>query len=164
MDMQPLIEELDAFFARTPRRTGGNAPQSKTDSATLYAQRSELFKLAPVEPLVFGHLRIVNPGRVYWKEQLVELTLPEYRILMLLLVKVGEWATYRMVYDVYRGIPGFIVGDGEDGYRTNARSAIKRIRNKFLLKDPLFDAIENHAGLGYCVDAKKLSDDSPSSA
>ena len=40
-------------------------------------------------------------------------------------------------------------GSGEDGYRANVRSIIKRIRKKFLQCDETFAEIENFAGLGY---------------
>ena len=45
---------------------------------------------------------------------------------------------------------GFIAGSGNDGYRANVRSAIKRIRNKFRELDPTFEAIENYTASGYC--------------
>jgi len=44
---------------------------------------------------------------------------------------------------------GFIAGSGEHGYRTNVRSSIKRIRNKFRLIDPEFAEIENYPSFGY---------------
>jgi two-component system response regulator ChvI len=45
---------------------------------------------------------------------------------------------------------GFIAGDGDNGYRANVRSAIKRIRNKFREHDAAFGEIENYTSLGYC--------------
>jgi two-component system response regulator ChvI len=45
---------------------------------------------------------------------------------------------------------GFIAGSGDDGYRTNVRSTIKRIRNKFREIDPVFEEIKNSVALGYC--------------
>jgi two-component system response regulator ChvI len=45
---------------------------------------------------------------------------------------------------------GFIAGSGEDGYRTNVRSSVKRIRNKFRAIDADFQEIENFAAFGYC--------------
>jgi len=44
---------------------------------------------------------------------------------------------------------GFLAGCGDDGYRVNVRSAVKRIRNKFRVHTPGFAEIENHPGLGY---------------
>jgi hypothetical protein len=43
--------------------------------------------------------------------------------------------TYCAVYDRLT-YEGFIAGIGEDGYRANVRSTIKRIRNKFRACDP----------------------------
>jgi two-component system response regulator ChvI len=45
---------------------------------------------------------------------------------------------------------GFIAGYGNDGYRQNVRSAIKRIRNKFRECDPAFAEIGNYTAFGYC--------------
>jgi two-component system, OmpR family, response regulator ChvI len=42
-----------------------------------------------------------------------------------------------------------IAARGDDGYRANVRSMIKRIRIKFLDCDPNFDEIESYAGFGY---------------
>ena len=40
-------------------------------------------------------------------------------------------------------------GRGDEGYRANVRTFIKRIRNKFRESDPRFDQIENYHGFGY---------------
>ena len=61
---------------------------------------------------------------------------------------VGSHVTYRAVYDCMHHV-GFIAGSGENGYRTNVRSSIKRIRNKFQLVDPEFAEIENYPSFGY---------------
>ena len=39
--------------------------------------------------------------------------------------------------------------DRANGYWTNVRSAIKRIRNRFRALDPTFDETENYQGFGY---------------
>ena len=70
-------------------------------------------------------------------------------IVHLLVSNAGSFVTYRAVYDRLR-FEGFIAGTGEDGFRANVRSAIKRIRNKFRACDPAFDEIENYTGFGYC--------------
>jgi two-component system response regulator ChvI len=44
---------------------------------------------------------------------------------------------------------GFVAGIGDDGYRTNVRSAIKRIRGKFRAIDAEFQEIQNCAAIGY---------------
>lgn len=88
-------------------------------------------------------------SRAYWNEVDVNLTLTEFNIVHLLASKVGNHVTYRAVYDCMHHV-GFIAGSGEHGYRTNVRSSIKRIRNKFRLIDPEFDGIENYPSFGYC--------------
>src|SRR5450631_2250462 len=88
-------------------------------------------------------------SRAYWNQVDVGLTLGEYKIVHLLASNAGSFMTYRAVYDRLR-FEGFIAGIGEDGYRANVRSAIKRIRNKFRACDPAFDEIENYTGFGYC--------------
>ena len=55
---------------------------------------------------------------------------------------------YRELYDLVHG-PDFVAGVGEQGYRANVRTFIKRIRQKFHDLEPEFDAIENYAGFGY---------------
>ena len=49
------------------------------------------------------------------------------------------------------GLPWFyfMAGFGTDGYLVNVRSAMKRIRKKFLALDPSFAEIENFAAVGY---------------
>jgi two-component system response regulator ChvI len=62
---------------------------------------------------------------------------------------VGRYATYRAMYDRLR-YQGFIAGEGNDGYRANVRSAVKRIRSKFRALEPTFAEIENYTAFGYC--------------
>ena len=88
-------------------------------------------------------------SRAYWYEFDVGLTLGEYKLVSLLASNVGRFVTYRAVYDRLH-YEGFIAGSGNDGFRANVRSAIKRIRNKFRACDPAFDKIENYNGFGYC--------------
>ena len=57
--------------------------------------------------------------------------------------------TYRAIYDRLH-YEGFVAGSGANGYWTNVRSAIKRIRNKFRACDPAFGEIENYTAFGYC--------------
>jgi len=61
---------------------------------------------------------------------------------------VGRYLTYREIYDL-QYYEGFIAGSGDDGYRTNVRSTIKRIRKKFCKLDSTFSEIENSTALGY---------------
>ena len=87
-------------------------------------------------------------SRAFWDDIDVNLTLTEFNIVRLLASNVGNHVTYRAVYDCMHHV-GFIAGSGENGYRTNVRSSIKRIRNKFRLVDPSFDGIENYPSFGY---------------
>ncbi len=102
------------------------------------------------ERVACGKLRL-NPetSRTYWNQVDVGLTFGEYKIVNLLASNVGRYVTYRAVYDCLH-YEGFIAGTGEDGYRANVRSAIKRIRNKFRSCDPAFDEIKNYTSFGYC--------------
>jgi two-component system response regulator ChvI len=88
-------------------------------------------------------------SRATWGDVDVGLTVGEYHIVHLLASAVGRYVTYRAIYDCMH-YEGFIAGNGNDGYRANVRSAIKRIRNKFRELDPAFDEIENYTGFGYC--------------
>jgi two-component system response regulator ChvI len=88
-------------------------------------------------------------SRAYWKDADLDLTLGEYNILHLLASNVGRYVTHRAIYDRLR-YEGFIAGSRADGYRSNVRSAIKRLRNKFRSIDPTFDKIECYSGFGYC--------------
>jgi two-component system response regulator ChvI len=90
-----------------------------------------------------------DTGRAYWTGVDVGLTLGEYKILHLLASNAGRYVTYRAIYDRLH-YEGFVAGSGADGYRTNVRSALKRIRNRFRALDATFDHIENYAGFGYC--------------
>ena len=102
------------------------------------------------ERVACGKLQL-NPetSRTYWNQVDVGLTFGEYKIVNLLASNVGRYVTYRAVYDCLH-YEGFIAGTGEDGYRANVRSAIKRIRNKFRSCDPAFDEIKNYTSFGYC--------------
>jgi two-component system response regulator ChvI len=87
-------------------------------------------------------------SRAFWDEVDVNLTLTEFNIVRLLASNIGQHVSYRAVYDCMHHV-GFIAGSGENGYRTNVRSSIKRIRNKFRLVDPAFAEIENYPSFGY---------------
>ena len=101
-------------------------------------------------PVICGKLVLCSDvSRAYWNDADLGLTLGEYKIVHLLASNVGQYVTYRAIYDRLHH-EGFIAGDGANGYRANVRSAIKRIRNKFRDVDPTFDQIENYASFGYC--------------
>jgi len=101
------------------------------------------------ETLQVGPLELkLRVCRAMWKGADVGLTLTEYKIVHLLVSNLGNHLTYRAVYDTMHHA-GFIAGSGEDGYRTNVRSCIKRIRNKFRALDPEFACIANYPSFGY---------------
>jgi two-component system, OmpR family, response regulator ChvI len=87
-------------------------------------------------------------ARALWRQLDVGLTITEYKLVMLLVAHKGEPQTYRALYDAAH-YAGFVAGSGEQGYRTNVRSLVKRIRRKFLAIDPGFAEIENVAQVGY---------------
>jgi two-component system response regulator ChvI len=87
-------------------------------------------------------------GRAYWDGKDVDLTVTEFKILYLLVSRAGEYVTYRSIYDCVHHA-GFVAGNGEEGFRTNVRSSIKRIRNKFRGFDARFSEIENYPAFGY---------------
>jgi two-component system, OmpR family, response regulator ChvI len=100
--------------------------------------------------LVRGKL-VLKPSisRATWGDVDVGLTVGEYNIVHLLASNGGRYVTYRAIYDCMHYV-GFFAGSGDDGYRANVRSAIKRIRNKFRELDPAFAEIENYTSFGYC--------------
>ena len=96
-----------------------------------------------------GHLTLMsNASRALWKGEDVALTVSEFKVVQLLVESRDRAASYREIYDRMHYC-GFVAGYGEDGYRVNVRSTIRRIRVKFRSFDPTFDAIRNAAALGY---------------
>lgn len=87
-------------------------------------------------------------SRAIWAGQTIDLTLTEFKILVLLVEQSGQDVGYRDIYDLVHG-KDFVAGHGSEGYRANVRTFIKRIRKKFRDVDPDFDHIENYAGFGY---------------
>jgi two-component system response regulator ChvI len=101
------------------------------------------------EPVERGRL-LLRPdiGRAYWDGIDVDLTLTEFRIVYLLASQADGFVAYRTVYDCVHHA-GFVAGNGDDGFRTNVRSSIRRIRNKFRELDDGFSEIENYPSFGY---------------
>ena len=100
--------------------------------------------------MVVGKLVLESAiSRAYWNRVDVGLTVGEYNIVHLLVLNAGRYVTYRAIYDRMH-YAGFIAGSGDHGYRSNVRSSIKRIRNKFRTRDPEFDDIQNYMSFGYC--------------
>ncbi|BAE53105.1 response regulator transcription factor [Paramagnetospirillum magneticum] len=92
--------------------------------------------------------------RAQWRGRPVDLTVGEFSMVEALAAKAGRDVSYRELYDSGRG-KGFHGGAGEDGYRTNVRAAIKRIREKFKTVDPDFEQIGNYPGFGYVWQAER---------
>jgi two-component system response regulator ChvI len=104
---------------------------------------------AVTEPVICGRLTLnIENARAYWDGVDADLTLTEFKIVFLLVSRAGEYVTYRSVYDSVR-YSGFVAGNGEEGFRTNVRSSIKRVRNKFRQLDDGFSDIENYPAFGY---------------
>ncbi|SRR5579875_1480121 len=87
-------------------------------------------------------------SRAFWDNRDVNLTVTEFNIVHLMVSHAGEHVTYRSIYDCVHHA-GFVAGNGDEGYRTNVRSSIKRIRNKFRMLDGEFSEIENFPAFGY---------------
>lgn len=101
-------------------------------------------RIAQLGPLVLDF----RTSSATWKGHRLDLTVTQFNIVHLLARRAGENLTYRQIYDVVHK-PGFHAGDGEDGYQTNVRSLIKRVRQQFKAVDESFAEIENHRGVGY---------------
>lgn len=86
--------------------------------------------------------------RAFWKERDVDLTISEFKIVKALADQSESFFTYRAIYDVVH-YAGFAAGTGVEGYQTNVRSLIKRIRRKFEAVEPGWNGIQNYAGHGY---------------
>jgi two-component system, OmpR family, response regulator ChvI len=101
------------------------------------------------ETVIRGYLTLrPKVSRAMWSGTDVILTVTEFRIVQLLVNNAGEFVSYRAIYDCVHTI-GFVAGSGDDGFRTNVRSSMKRIRNKFKALDANFLEIENFSAFGY---------------
>jgi two-component system, OmpR family, response regulator ChvI len=87
-------------------------------------------------------------NRASWSGTLIDLTLTEFKILALLALRTGEDVSYREIYDLVHG-KNFAAGYGDEGYRPNVRTFIKRIRKKLHDVDPEGEHIQNYTGFGY---------------
>ncbi len=132
---------------------------SKSRSPSIGAKRVRLLiggrKLVPLaeqpsaRSVTVGDLDLkLQSHRALWRKDLVPLTVTEFKIVRLLVCRAGEEVSYREIYDVVHGA-GFLAGDGQHGYRSNVRSLIRKIRNRFRAIDPDFLEIENYPGFGY---------------
>ena len=123
-------------------RKGVPAPAAETDAGVMPAQATR-------GSLRCGRLLLrAEVSRAYWGEVDVGLTVTEFNILHMMVSHAGEYVTYRSIYDCVHHA-GFVAGSGDEGFRTNVRSSIKRIRNKFRFCDDAFSEIENFPAFGY---------------
>ena len=90
----------------------------------------------------------LSARRARWRDKEVDLTLTEFDMVALMAQRAGRDVTYRELYDLVHG-QGFQSGSGSEGFRSNVRGFINRIRRKFTTVDPGFEAIENYPGFGY---------------
>ncbi len=132
---------------------------SKSRSLTVILQRLSVILggrkrigSSDIEVIRRGNLELrPSLARAFWSNRRVELTLTEFAILQTLADVPKRDFSYREIYDLFRG-EGFAAGWGEEGYRVNVRSFIKRIRQKFRAIDANFDCIKNYSGYGYYWD------------
>lgn len=101
-------------------------------------------RLPPLGALVLD----LDSARARWHGAEVPLTLTEFHVVRLLASRAGRDVSYREIYDAVKG-PGFQAGTGSDGYRTNVRALVKRVRQKFRSLDPDFAALQTYSGFGY---------------
>lgn len=93
-------------------------------------------------------ITVLSNGNVFWKGIDLRFSRMEFSVVRLLASSPGTVFTHRSILDAYRG-PGFAAGAGVEGYFTNVRSMVKRVRGKFKAIDPSFDAIEVFNAIGY---------------
>ena len=89
-----------------------------------------------------------DTNRAFWKDKEVPLSITEFKMVDLLATRAGHDVRYRELYDLVHG-EGFMAGYGNEGYRSNVRAFVKRIRQKFRDVDEGFDEIDNYSGFGY---------------
>lgn len=108
------------------------------------SERDDLLDVIRVKSL---ELRL-SVKRALWRGVQVPLTVTEFNIVKVLASRAGDEVSYRDIYNVVHG-DEFVAGDGINGYRTNVRALIKRIRQKFRDLDGGFAEVENYPGFGY---------------
>jgi len=153
-----LTSLSDQVYEETALRTGAIDFVDKERSISILAQRLRLAasRAAPsdvttdtTDATIVGALELdLAARRAKWQGKEIDLTLTEFDMVALMAQRPGRDVTYRELYDLVHG-SGFQSGSGADGYRSNVRGFIKRIRRKFENCDPAFEAIENYPGFGY---------------
>lgn len=84
----------------------------------------------------------------FWHGKDLNLTAAEFRLLNALLEAHGGCVSWRKLYDVIK-TPGFIAGEGDNGWKSNVRSMTRRMRDKFRKITPDFEAIRIRSARGY---------------
>jgi two-component system response regulator ChvI len=157
----------DEIYEEAALRWGAVDFIEKSRSLSIILQRLRLITDGPKRPagaegaadagtsVTRGKLELrTDINRAFYDGKRVDLTLTEFQIVRLLAAANDVDVSYRQIYDLVRG-KDFIAGYGEEGYRVNVRSFIKRIRQKFRDVDDTFGSIENYPGFGYrWVDAE----------
>lgn len=152
----------DQFYEEAALHGGAVDFIEKSRSFSILAKRIELILQGPKQradgtavpaemsqDIEFGDLQLgVDTKRARWRGREVPLSFTEFRIVHAMASRPGHDVGYREIYDMVHG-KGFVAGPGPDGYRSNVRTFIKRIRHKFREIDSGFDAIENYPGYGY---------------
>ncbi|HEX6957107.1 MAG TPA: response regulator transcription factor [Ferrovibrio sp.] len=148
-DIAHESEALDSGALDFVSKSRGSAILAKRIRLILASAHPAGRRRPPQDCIRHGNLTLrPQASRALWCGQDVGLTVAEYNIVYLLLRNLGEYVTYRAIYDRVHHA-GFMAGHGDDGYRTNVRSSVKRIRNKFRAVDPGFSQLENFAAFGY---------------
>ena len=115
--------------------------KSKSVEAELESAEEEILRRGKLE------LRL-EMGRAFWEGTQIDLSLTEFKMLHYLVSRAGNDVRYRELYDLVHG-KDFVAGPGDEGYRSNVRTFVKRIRQKFRKVDDSFGHIENYSNFGY---------------
>lgn len=135
-----LMRRIELILAGTKSTKSGDAPDDDADD-----DKTE----QPARRKEYGDLALAqDSSRAFWKGKRLDLTLTEFKMVQYMASNAGKDVRYRELYDLVHG-EGFAAGIGDEGYRANVRTFIKRIRQKFRVADESFDAIENYPGFGY---------------
>ncbi len=124
-----LVARIRAILRRAEPLAAGTAPASLPDPAPVTLTRGRLF---------------MDPARhqVTWQGQAVSLTVTEFLILEALAIRPGVIKSRNQLMDA--AYPDDVFVDDR-----TVDSHIKRMRRKFKLVDPCFDAIDTLYGAGY---------------
>lgn len=115
--------------------------KAKSADAELESAEEEILRRGKLE------LRL-EMGRAFWEGTQIDLSLTEFKMLHYLVSRAGNDVRYRELYDLVHG-KDFVAGPGDEGYRSNVRTFVKRIRQKFRKVDDSFGHIENYSNFGY---------------